>query len=459
MPVNTPSAAYIDNAEKWRDVRACIAGSKKIKEGGVAFLSMHNPSDQSRENKLKYEAYKENALFVNYTARTRNTLVGLAFAKDADIKLPSSIAYLEDDATGDGVSLEQVGKNGTGELLEVGNTGYLANYPIAEVGLTAEQVESMNLRANMKEYKAESILSWKTKTIGSDNVLVQIVLAEEVDKPVDEFSSEIEIQYRVLRLNNGIYTQQIYNEIEAITEEIQVRTFSGEAQTFIPFYFAGAYSNDPCIDDAPLYDIARVNIGHYRNSAEYENSIRMIGNPQAYLAGSFHGAPPENLLFGTSTAWVMQEGGQAGLIQVAPNTLAKEGMGAKEEQIVSIGARLVVAGGQAETAEAARLKFAGDTSVLQNITQNVSEAITKCLKACLLYMSPGSNQEVVFNVNEEFYTKTPDPQLIGQMIMLQDRGTIAQSDTRDYLRASGAIADSRTDEDIDAEAGLANPIG
>lgn len=459
MPVNTPSDAYLANADKWEAVRVCVAGSKAIKDKGTKYLPMHNASDTSDANKAKYKAFKESANFVNYVSRTRNTLVGLAFNKEPEQELPQPIDYLMNDATGQGVTLEQVAKNGVGDCLETGNYFYLADYPQAEEGLSAEQVSALNLRAVIKEYAAEDVISFKTARFGALNLLSQVVLREAVEKPIDEFTSQKEYQYRVLRLRDEGYTQQVYDESDPITNEIVIRDFSGNSFEYIPGYFAGAYSNDPCIDDGPLYDIAEVNIAHYRNSAEYENSIRMIGNPQAFLAGSFWGEPPESLLFGTSTAWIMKEGGQAGLIQVAPNTIAKEGMDAKESQIVAIGARLVTPGGQAQTASAEKIRFAGDMSVLQNVVQNVSDALRKCLKDCLRFMSPSIEQDIVFDVNEQFYTETPDPQLVTQMIMLKDRGTIAEADIRKYLRDTGIIPDGRTDEMIEAEAEAVNPIG
>ena len=45
----------------------------------------------------------------------------------------------------------------------------------------------------------------------------------------------------------------------------------------IPFQFLGSENNDTSIDDSPLYDMAEVNIGHYRNSADYEEAAYRSG--------------------------------------------------------------------------------------------------------------------------------------------------------------------------------------
>ncbi len=45
----------------------------------------------------------------------------------------------------------------------------------------------------------------------------------------------------------------------------------------IPFTFVGAQNNDPTIDDSPLAALVEINHGHYRNSADYEDSVWFCG--------------------------------------------------------------------------------------------------------------------------------------------------------------------------------------
>ncbi len=120
----------------------------------------------------------------------------------------------------------------------------------------------------------------------------------------------------------------------------------------------------------------------------------------------------------------------------------------KEKQMVSIGARLIEPGGQAETAEAARIKHAGDNRVLANVVQNASEGIQKALTYVNLFM--GVNFEPVFSINEDFYDKSVDPQTMVAKIQLFDRGIIGKTDIRATLRKAGEI--EREDAEIDDEA-------
>jgi hypothetical protein len=141
-------------------------------------------------------------------------------------------------------------------------------------------------------------------------------------------------------------------------------------------------------------------------------------------------------------------------LQAASNSAAHEAMKQKEDQMISIGARMIESGGQAETAEAARIKHAGDNSVLTNIVQNASEAIEVALGWVGMFM--GVAAEPTFVINDDFYDKSIDPQTLMAKIQLLDRGVIAKTDLRLTLRKAGEI--EREDEDIDADAESTSPL-
>ncbi len=91
---------------------------------------------------------------------------------------------------------------------------------------------------------------------------------------------------------------------------------------------------------------------------------------------------------------------------------------------------------------------------LANVVQNASEAIQTALGWVNLFM--GVTFEPVFQINEDFYDKSIDPQTIVAKIQLFDRGIIGKTDIRDTLRKAGEI--EREDEEIDAEAEDQDPI-
>ena len=450
MSVETQNPQYTDSLPKWALVRKCVSGAKSVREAGTTYLP--DPDPKEADKTKRYDPYKARAQFVNVTARTRNAMVGMAFRRTPEVDV-KGIEYIEANATGSGTNLEQLGKIVTGDLLEVGRIGLLADYPVAQEGLSKEQIKALGLTASVKVYTAENIINWKTSVIGGESVLSLVVLLEDYAVVGDEFEQETKKQYRVLKLVAGIYNVETWREEVLYSGPSQPKA-NGKLLNRIPFIIAGTYSNDPAVDDSALYDIAEINIGHYRNSADYEEGIFLHGQPMLHIdagtmgAGEWDTLNPNGVEVGARRGIVTNGGGTAALLQAKSNSAAYEAMKLKEEQMVSIGARLIESGGQAETAEAARIKHAGDNSVLANIVQNASAAIQTSLEWVAMFM--GVNTNPVFIINDDFYDKSVDAQMLMAKIQLLDRGVIAKTDLRASLRKAGEI--DREDIDIDADA-------
>ena len=473
MPVSTAHPDYESSLSKWELVRDCVSGAKAVKTKTTVYLpdpgnrdEIHYISDPSDRNRWhsrltkRYYDYIFRAQFVNVAAKTRNAMVGMAFRNPAQVELPSGLEYLELNATGEGRSLEQLGKDTVGDLLEVGRFGLLSDYPTAEEGLTQAQVNAMNLQANIKTYPAENIINWKTDTVGGEEILSLVVLTEKYNIAEDEYSHDSETQYRVLKLTEGAYTVEIWRDDE-IYAVYQPRNGSGQLIDRIPFVMVGTYNNNPAVDDAALYDIAEVNIGHYRNTADYEEGIFLHGQPMLHLdlgdtnTNTFQDLNPNGVEVGSRRGLITSGGGSAQLLQPQANSAAVEAMEQKLAYMLALGASLIQPSGQAETAEAARIKHAGDNSVLTNIVQNASEAIKQAIEWCAEFMNVQG--DIVYQINEDFYDKSLTAQDVMADIQLYDRGVIGKTDMRLSLRKSGRL--ERSDDDIDAEVGDVSPIG
>lgn len=480
MPVTQPNKAYQDCTYKWKLVRHCCDGSEAVKnarrvdnssstvlgsEAGTLYLPAPNAADNSNENRERYKAYLMRANYVNFTGHTKDALMGMVCRRDPIIEMPDAIDGIKYDANGEGESLYSLIKRSIDEVLKTGRQGVLVDYPTVEPGLTAAQTE--NISPYFKCYCAESIINWKTKTVNGKSVICMVVLKEQVEVPLDEFSSDEQDQYRVLMLTEeGYYVQRLYNqdgELLVDTDgnpDIVPRRADGSLWTEIPFVFLGSVNNDPTPDKSPLYDMAEINISHYRNSADYEESCFLVGQPTPVVAGLTQSwvkdVLKDGLQIGSRGVIPLPQGGSATLLQANPNQMPSEGMEKKEAQMIKIGAKIITDQKGAETAEAAKIRFAGQNSKLGTIVGNVEEAYEKCLEWCVEFS--GGTGEVSVELNKEFYEKTTDPQLLMAKIQLLDRGVIAVSDVRKHLRLSGDIDNEREDSDIDDEIAETDPI-
>jgi hypothetical protein len=414
---------------------------------------MPSKTGDTKADDDRYQAYKLRALFYNVTQRTLASLTGAAMRKAPEVEIPNDLQYLIDDADNSGNSLNQLANSALHNVTGIGRHGLLVDYPSAEGMLTIEDVERLGLRPSIKEYRAETIINWREDA----GKLVLVVLLEVMLDEVDEFTVTEKKRYRVLQLIEGLYVQSIYDEGGKFVEKKEPRMWNNQRWDIIPFVFAGSMNNSPDIDSAPLYDLAAVNIAHYRNSADYEEGVFMHGQPMPHIdIGTMNGSlweelNPNGIMFGSRRGITTQGGGSANLLQAESNGAAFEAMKHKEELMIKLGARLVEQGKANETATAVLADAAADHSVLSLIVQNVSEAIEMCLKWCAMFQGSNEN-EIMFKLNDDFFDIEANPQMIAAMMGLEDRGHMAQADIRSYLRKSGLLENDRTDEDIDAEA-------
>lgn len=464
MPVSNKHPQYEMYSPVWAKTRDAVRGSVAVKDKRHQYLPVpdaeHN-DDRLGSQTMRYRQYLKRALFANFTGRTKNALVGAAFRKEPVYELPEGLEYLIDDATGDGLGIEQLAKDELSNLLETGRSMLLVDYPQADDNMSLEDLQLLNLRASIVPYTAEQVINWKTEVVSGRKLLTMVVLAEDYSVDEDEFGHDKEVQYRVLRLRDDGYTQQIYREEKPYTQESYPKRADGSSWDVIPAIFVGSKNNDSTIDDAPLSDIADVNIAHYRNSADYEESCFITGQPTLFITHSLNMEEwfeynPEGIKLGSRAGHVLGESGNATLLQPNANNLVMQAMQAKEQQMVAIGARIITDRSANETAEGARIRFASENSVLGDIVGNLNAAITQCVIWCAEFM--GTSDEVSFEINREFYDKTVDPQTIMSMVTLMDRQIISDKDIFDRIKSAGLIAGDRSLEDVREEMGDLSPL-
>ena len=466
MPVSTPNSEYNKHAPLWKKVSDCVEGSVAIKQAGTVYLPKPNEKDSSDANTVRYNCYVQRASFVGFTGFTKVGLLGMVFGKDTALDLPPELDYQADNSNGAGLSLDQAVRAATGETLEAGRYGLLTDYPPVDGALTREQQDAQGLQANIIPYEAKNIINWQTVMLNGVKMLSLVVLREiHSEQSADGFQETPKAYHRVLRLLDGVYVQELYNDKDErvmfgeMTHLVPTKA-DGSVWDKIPFTFIGSQNNDECADKAPLLDIAEVNIAHYRNSADYEESSFMVGQPTPYVAGLSQTWVDEvmkgGVMLGSRAAWMLPEGGSAGLLQASENQMPMKGMVEKEMQMVKIGARIIMDSSGNETAEAAKIRFGGQNSQLAVVVGNVEAAYRKALGWAQEFM--GGTGEIILTINRQFYDASIDPQLIVAEVMLLDRGIIAKKDLRAKLRDSAVIASNRTDDEIDSEAEQISPI-
>ena len=436
MPVNTKHKKHCEYEKRWKLVRSIVdnAASYYIRTVDV-------------NDKLRSDQYRADAVLTNFTRLTKDGLTGLVFRKAPTVRLPDKLNYLMEDATGEGVSLNAFSQKLIGEVLQTGRFGVLVDYPPVDGVVSAKEQESGYQVARLKPYCAEAIINYKLREFGNKCKLSLVTLYEQVEDPSNEdmFDLPLVDRYRVLYLDeNGLYAQCLYDEnLEMVETPTYPTKYDGSYWEEIPFQFFGSENNDPEYDPIPLYDLAIVNLGHYRNSADYEESIFICGQPMGVWAigGSpeqFEAANPGGILWGSRRGVNVGENGSGQLLQANANQLADTAMQRKEIQAAAIGARLIAPAGGRETAEAARIRYGSQNSALYTLTNNSSNGIEQLLAWVCDYMHPEG--EFFFQLNDVFYDDATDPQMLMAMLQCNDRGAVSVTEIRNYIRETGGNA-------------------
>ena len=440
--------------ERWNVTRSVINGDQAVKKAKL--LPYLNPIDVSEANNKRNESYVERAVFYNATGRTLDGLIGIAFKKDPQVNLPAFLDYLKTDCDGSENSIYQQAQSVVSNVLQAGRHGLLVD------------IDSRTNRPVIKSYSAESIINWRYEGTS----LVMVVLQETIEEP-DGYGLNVIDQYRELLLVEGRYVVRLWRAdkdgnpqlVVAIdangnaSDEMVARSKSKSSLPFIPFRFVGSRNNDSTIDDVPLYSLARLNIAHFRNSADYEDSVFYVGQAQPWIAGLTeewrdHLEKQTTAYVGSRSPFLLPEGGSFGFAQPSPNSLVKEAMDQKEAQMVALGARLLDQNAVQVTATQNENDKEVSTSVLSMCAANTNEAYQTAISWCAALLDKTLSlveEQNSFKINQDYSRVSIDAPAVTALVAMWQTGVIAKPDVRSYLRSVGILATERTDEDIDGD--------
>jgi len=448
-------------------IRDCIAGQFAIKAKGTTYLPKPNADDLSEENRVRYDSYLERAVFYNVTARTLRGLVGQIFLRDPVIEVPVLLQSVVDDANGEGISLSQIAKRTVQQVLSYGRAGLFVDYPATLGGASRLELEQGYIRPTIEGYAPWDIINWRTMSRGTKEILSLVVLREEYVLKDDSFEETLAVRYRVLRLGqsvgnpffaeyNDFYTVELWASLEGkfgIAESYQPTDANGNLFNELPFTFVGAENNDSEIDNAPLCDIANLNVAHYRNSADYEESCFIVGQPTLIAVGITEewnkNVLGGRLSFGSRGGIALPQGADAKLIQAESNTMVFEAMELKERQMVALGAKLVEQEKVQRTATEANLETASENSTLASSAKNVSAAYEWALGKCAEFT--GATGPIKFELNTDFDLSAMSATDRAEVVKSWQAGALTFGEMRSVMKKAGIA----TEEDDAAKETIA----
>lgn len=426
MTVSSLHPQYAARAVDWRKCRDAFEGQGAIKAGGPLYLpKLTGQSDTD------YNAYKLRALFYAITSKTISALLGMATQKPPVVKHPPELSpYLVDDS---GVQLYEMLSTALAENLLMGRFGVLVDRP--EDGGPP----------TLAPYTTESIINWRTDTRGvlQMAVLKETSMRQDED---DEFEQAAITQYRVLRLVDGVYTQQIYGEDEQLIKII-VPTNLGKTMDFIPFFAVNPFGLGFDIQKPPMLDIVDINISHYRTSADLEHGRHYTGLPVPVVSG-VDGST--KLRIGSTTAWILPDANaKAYYLEFTGQGLIslEKAMTEKQSQLASLSARLIgQSSNGSEAAETVRLRYLSETASLAAAVRSIEALINRVYK-CLATMESLDPATVSITLDKEFLDSRLSSTDLRELVKSYIEGGISKETLVFNLRRGDILSPDRTDKE------------
>ena len=436
MPIESVHPAYKANLPRWKRCRDSYDGEDSVKKAGPEYLPQL--SGQSPD---EYAAYVKRALYYEAVGRSIDGFVGAIVRKPPGVKLPAKMDVFEKDTTASGIGLTEFIKKLASEDLLAGRLGILVDY------------DEKAKRAYLTVYTAESITNW------GDGF---IVLKETsfVEDPADKFVLKQIEQYRELLIEAGVYKVRIWRKKEktatdtseqwAVYEELTPAKL-GIALKEIPFFWLSPYGQSDKIEKPPLLGLVNVALSHYRNSADLEHGRHFAGLPTLWIAGVSDTNAPVRI--GAAAAIILKD--PAARVGYAEFT--GQGLGSIENALESKENMMAVLGGMVfgnqkkgvESADTARIRTSGETSLLMSVVNSVEETLEAALRKAADWMNvPVAGDDAIdIAINRDFIDTSLPPQTLAALLKSYVSGAISLNTFLFNLRQAEMMDPARTIEE------------
>ena len=453
MAIDFQHGEYKNNIEAWKTV-ADICGSLSLND----YLIELNPADTSKDNALRNEQYKLRAVFYAVAGYTRRGMIGTMFQKPPIIEVPEALAYMETNCDGAGISIFQQSQAVAFEVVGKSRSGLCVSYPQSEGEASKADLLAMKVYPTIHYFKPEQIINWRYTTVGANSLLSLVVISETEEVEHDDYTVETIEVLRELALTDGVFTDSKWkknkNGVWEVAESFAPTDGAGNFWEIIPFTFVGANDNAAQVDQPLMIDLAKINIGHFRNSADYEDSVWFSGQAQPFMTGvdaNWVEVMRENKMYiGSRNLLGVTEGGTFGFASASPNPLVRQAMIDKLDLMVGLGARFIQANSAVKTATQAEGESSVQHSVLSLVAANITEAYTQCLIWSARYLN-APDTDIKYAVNQDFTNPTATAQELQAVVASWMQGAMPMSDMIAWQQKHGFVNPEKQIDEVTNE--------
>jgi hypothetical protein len=484
-------ADYVRMLPEWQKLRDVI--DARVKEKGTTYLPMLEGQNtntavvtsgtKNTPQLTSYTSYRDRAVFLQATSRTRDGMTGFITRKKPDIKWPEErIEELEQI----GASLEsfsEIQQSTLDENIGIGRYGHLVDAAPFAFDTTEPYIA---------EYQAETIVDWAWGRVNGLKAVIMVNLEEEVETYDTKGQPIIKERHRMLLLgvpefisrhqddtpaaffadigldtekdfiNGPVYYQEVWDEVEGndgqkggtkqfTRTSVHIpRMQGGSAWNELPWTFFNPLNLSPKPSKPMLSGIAEVNLSHYKNSADLEHGAHFTALPQPWAAGFKF---KSNVYIGSGMAWITEEPqARAGFLEFTGKGLGTlmELMEKKKKEMAGQGARLIEEQPREREAEGTvKLRQSGEGSVLSRAGSTTSRGLTRSLRFVDKFKRgpTGGGKDVGIVLNEDLSTEMLSPDTLRALQEAVIGGTISWNTYFDLLKRGEIIPEDVTMEE------------
>lgn len=444
MPVQSTNPEYDDHIAEWLLMDDALEGECAITRND---RYLPKPSGMVEAEKLDatgnaylYTNYRDRAQYEHWVRDSLRSMMGLVSRLIPEIKLPSGLKGLEDNATADGFGLKQLFMRMVRQTISHGRVPLVVN--VDDSG-----------QPYFSTYAARNGINWDTADQGGRQDLVLCVFREFRRKGGDRYSHDCDTVFREFFMVGDVCYTCVRNEAgEVVEPERPLGTTNNDKKLvrglpYIPVIYCGSTDNSSDVDEVPLLTMARAAVKSYQLSADYFTALHQTSHPQPWVAGLDEAV--ELTVTGPSAAWDLGPSGSCGYLefQGAGIEAVRLAMTDQKAAALEAGAKVMDVSGDAESGEARKTRQNDQHATLHSIVMSVAEAIEQGLRYAAEWKGY-KPEDVVFMVKPEFITPVVDAQVLAELQKAVMAGTVS-ADTYWLYLTTGKLPERDYDEESD----------
>jgi len=465
MEVGRKNKQYLRRIFSTRQIRDCVEGSDAVKRAGILYLPIPsgmtgvqntaptlgvNSNKSLSDNNLNiseapwyhsnpaYSAYIQRAKFPDITKSTLKGMVGIATREDPEVDFPASLSYLENIATIDGASINELYAECVSEVLKAGRLALVFDVRDDNTFYIAQ-------------YYSESYVNWEFSVINgmrkqtyAEFETVEFTDGEECLKTLAYCLEKDEETGELFCVVRKYKDHRIYDETE-----IRVQ---GKRIGFLPIANINSETeaNKPDIDTLPLLGISDCALDIYRHSADLNQNHFQACNQTLVFTGVDGDDAPT--LMGSGVAICLSDS-SSDAKYVSATTGALDHVSKYIEGVfaeaVHYGANLLGPSKKsAESAEALSLRQANAGASLLTVVLAVGNGINRIIQMIDSIKTGTVSDDKYFIPNTSFAELHLSAQEINALISGWMSGAVSHLTLLDNLAQAGRLGDRSPDEEI-----------